>query len=200
MKGGTRMTPRHAPKFVLRILFSFVFLSFFIIPVDSIPAGDALPDTGQTKCYNATGEIPCPAPGEPFYGQDGNYEGLRPEYEVSANGLVVTDLNTGLIWQRVDDGVQKTWAEASAYCEALALSGSSDWRLPSRHELVSIADYGRYTPAINPAFNCQSGSYWSNRTRDDDQTYAWLVNFTDGSTLTLGKGLYNYVRCVRSEF
>jgi hypothetical protein len=31
-----------------------------------------IPDTGQTKCYNNTGEIPCPQPGEPFYGHDGN--------------------------------------------------------------------------------------------------------------------------------
>jgi len=32
-----------------------------------------IPDTGQTKCYDNKNEIPCPNPGEPFYGQDGNY-------------------------------------------------------------------------------------------------------------------------------
>ena len=194
------MSLRYGPRRVCSMLFSFFILSSLLIPFGSTQAADALPDTGQTKCFNAVGEIPCPAPGEAFYGQDGTYEGLQPAYQVSANGLTVTDLNSGLIWQRTDDGVQKTWAEASAYCDALALGGSSDWRLPSRHELVSIADYGRYTPAINPAFNCQNSSYWSNRTSADNQTYAWLVNFTDGSTLTLGKGLDNYVRCVRSEF
>jgi hypothetical protein len=38
--------------------------------VASVPAhAYQLPDTGQNKCYN-TQEIPCPQPGEPFYGQD----------------------------------------------------------------------------------------------------------------------------------
>ena len=32
-----------------------------------------VPDTGQSKCYNATVEIPCPSSGQPFYGQDAQY-------------------------------------------------------------------------------------------------------------------------------
>jgi hypothetical protein len=32
-----------------------------------------IPDSGQTKCYDNKNEIPCPKPGEPFYGQDVNY-------------------------------------------------------------------------------------------------------------------------------
>jgi hypothetical protein len=31
-----------------------------------------IPDSGQTKCYDNSKEIPCPQPGEDFYGQDGN--------------------------------------------------------------------------------------------------------------------------------
>jgi hypothetical protein len=196
MKGGTRMTPRHAPKFVLRILFSFVFLSFFIIPVDSIPASDALPDTGQTKCYNATGEIPCPASGATFYGQDGNYEGLPPAYQISANGLVVIDLNTGLMWQQAE-GAEMTWESAIAHCENLALSGYDDWYLPSRLELISILDYGRTSPAINPAFACRSQNYWSGSVYAVDEDKAWHVNFGSGVTGNLGKTLQHYVRCVR---
>jgi len=38
-----------------------------------------LPDTGQTKCYDITREIPCPAQGEPFYGQDAQVSGI-PAY------------------------------------------------------------------------------------------------------------------------
>jgi len=37
-----------------------------------------IPDTGQTKCYDNTKEIPCPQPGEPFYGQDANYS-INPQ-------------------------------------------------------------------------------------------------------------------------
>jgi hypothetical protein len=168
------------------------------MPFDSTQAADALSDTGQIKCYNAIGEVPCPAPGEPFYGQDANYEGIAPAYEVSANGLVVTDLNTGLIWQRADDGLTRTWANASAYCEALVLSRFSDWRLPSRHELISIADYGRYEPAINPAFESKNASYWSDRPAADLEGYYWQVNFNKGSSGVIGKEQLYYVRCVRS--
>jgi Protein of unknown function (DUF1566) len=192
------MSLRYGPRLVCSMLFSFFILFSLLIPFGLTQAADALPDTGQTKCFNAVGEIPCPAPGEAFYGQDGNYEGLQPAYLVSANGLVVTDLNTGLIWQRADDGVQKNWADASAYCEALVLSRYSDWRLPSRHELVSIADYGRYDPAINPAFECKNASYWSDRPAADNEGYYWQVNFNKGSSGVIGSAAEYYVRCVRS--
>lgn len=45
-----------------------------------------LPDTGQTKCYDNTKEIPCPQPGEAFYGQDGNYQGPQPAYRDNGDG------------------------------------------------------------------------------------------------------------------
>lgn len=70
-----------------------------------------LPDTGQTKCYDNTQEIPCPIAGQPFYGQDGNYQGAQPAYKDNGDGTV-TDLNTGLVWQKQDDGTFRTWDEA----------------------------------------------------------------------------------------
>jgi len=39
-----------------------------------------IPDTGQTKCYDNSGEITCPGPGEPFYGQDATYTINPPSY------------------------------------------------------------------------------------------------------------------------
>ncbi|QTA80473.1 DUF1566 [Desulfonema limicola] len=67
-------------------------------------------DTGQTKCYDDTQEIPCPQPGEPFYGQDGNYLINPPSYtKLDAGGndlpddavewFMVRDNVTGLIWE-----------------------------------------------------------------------------------------------------
>ena len=69
-----------------------------------------VPDTGQTKCYNDTVEIPCPSPGQPFYGQDANYS-INPmsytKLDGSGNALpdsatswvMVRDNVTGLIWE-----------------------------------------------------------------------------------------------------
>ena len=59
-------------------------------------------DTGQVKCYNNSREIPCPKPGQPFYGQDAQYEGNVPSYRNNGDGTV-TDLNTGLMWSKAVD-------------------------------------------------------------------------------------------------
>ncbi|MDM8537223.1 chitobiase/beta-hexosaminidase C-terminal domain-containing protein [Desulfobacterales bacterium HSG17] len=83
------------------ILFLTITLTAFAWPI---------PDTGQKKCYNDTQEIPCPQPGEPFYGQDGNYLINSPSYtklDASGNDLaddatswfMVRDNVTGLIWE-----------------------------------------------------------------------------------------------------
>ncbi|NCO61127.1 hypothetical protein GW871_11865 [bacterium] len=55
-----------------------VWLTVFLFsPVFAWP----VPDTGQTKCYDDTGEImPCPTPGQPFHGQDGNFTINPPCY------------------------------------------------------------------------------------------------------------------------
>ena len=45
-----------------------------------------------------------------------------------------------------------TWANAGTYCQNRVLAGTSDWRLPSSHELFSILDHDRVNPALNNAY------------------------------------------------
>ena len=158
-----------------------------------------LPDTGQTKCYDNSGEIACPKPGESFYGQDGNYKGAQPAYKDNGDDTV-TDLNTFLMWQQDDDGVQRDWQSAMDYCGSLQLAGYADWRLPSDVELMSIVIYGNYNPAINTEYfpNCRSSYYWSGSTYAYNQPYAWDVDFSGGSVYYDGKTNDYYVRCVRT--
>ena len=71
----------------------------------------------------------------------------------------ISDLATGLMWQKADDGTPRDWEEALAYGENLTLGNESDWRLPNAKELQSIVDYTRSpqttnSPAINPLFEC----------------------------------------------
>ncbi|MDX2430890.1 MAG: DUF1566 domain-containing protein [Bacteroides sp.] len=71
--------------------------------------------------------------------------------------LTISDLATGLMWQKADDGVLRDWEDALAYAESLELGGFDDWRLPNAKELQSIVDYNRSpqatgTPAIDPLF------------------------------------------------
>ena len=55
-------------------LVSF-WLAVFSLSVYGWSLAGVLPDTGQTKCYDASKQIACPQPGEDFYGQDAQYAG-----------------------------------------------------------------------------------------------------------------------------
>ena len=124
-------------------------------------------DTGQVLCYDNTQAIPCPSPGQPFYGQDAQYAGNLPAYTVSSDGLTVYDKVTGLTWQRSpdsnDDGSltksdKMTLAQAQAYPATLnaeKFGGYDDWRLPTIRELYSLIDYQGTDP--NPSATDTSG-------------------------------------------
>ena len=85
------------------------FCLVFLVLTAIVRAG-SIPDTGQIKCYNNTAEIPCPSPGQPFYGQDANFT-LHPKsytkLDKTGNALpddapswvMVKDNVSGLIWE-----------------------------------------------------------------------------------------------------
>ena len=162
-----------------------------------------LPDTGQSNCYDNTKEIPCPTPTAPFYGQDAQYQGAQPSYRDNGDGTV-SDLNTGLMWQQGDahNDWGFGWEEAVVYCNALVLAGHSDWRLPSRRELLSIVDYGSYNPAIDIQYfpGCLfDNKYWSSTVTANGPDSAWEVYFSYGAAYPDGKVYALYARCVRNE-
>ena len=78
---------------------------------------------------------------------------------VDNNDGTISDLATGLMWQKADDGISRNWEQSLTYAEGLTLGNKSDWRLPNAKELQSIVDYTRSpkasnSPAINPLFEC----------------------------------------------
>ncbi len=135
-----------------------------------------LVDSGQTKCYDATGEIPAPAASAAFYGQDAQSADHAPAYTLAGDGKTVLDTVTGLRWMRGPNTTlasptsadKKIWSGAQAsvaMANALAYGGFSDWRLPSIKELYSLmnfrgtdpssypgTDTSVLTPFIDPAF------------------------------------------------
>jgi len=135
---------------------------------------------------------------DPSYVRCVRGDAVTPVYMV--NGPAVTDIRTGLIWQKEDDGVMRTWGEALSYCESLALAGQSGWRLPNIIELESITDDSRNNPAIGPVFtNTKAAYYWSSTTYTDNAYYGWDVGFYDGNVYGYGKdGADDYVRCVQT--
>ena len=112
----------------------------------------------------------------------------------------VTDGITGLMWQREEAGAFG-WDEARTFCTRLTLEGHSDWRLPTRIELVSIVDTSRFAPAINlTAFPSTTERFWTStpsglaNLRGESRT----VEFVRGVTRSSRQGNREHVRCVRA--
>jgi len=93
-------------------------------------------DTNQKHCLSDSAVISC---GSGFNGQDAQYDGLQPSYQVNGDGTV-TDLNTGLMWQ-ADPGSKMFYADAIAGLSSFNLAGYTDWRVPTIKELYSLMDF-----------------------------------------------------------
>ena len=166
-------------------------------------------DTGQSKCYDSSAEIACPASGQAFFGQDANYSSNPLRF--TDNGSTVTDSITGLMWQKVDSGTQYNWYQATGIfdatynnlatnvCGSLSIGGYSDWRLPSRRELASIINYGQFPEGPDNAYFQWSGpDYWTSSETVVSSGVAWGAS---GGRITYGFGSKGgsglYVRCTR---
>jgi cysteine-rich repeat protein len=121
-------------------------------------------------------------------------------YDTSKAG-VVTDNVTNLMWQRTADPGTYTWAAAKAYCANLTLGGFSDWRTPTRIELVSIYDPTLQYPNAyinNTAFPGNPNSpFWTSSVNASDASQAWIVDFGGGQNYPYGITSSLRVRCAR---
>jgi len=125
----------------------------------AIDAAAALPypvvDTGEDACYDDRSEIPCPAEGEPYYGQDAQYDRNSASYVLNGDGTV-SDLRTGLMWSQspdlngdgdIDAADKLSLADAKASASKVSLGGYADWRIPTIKELYSLMDFRGTDPA-----------------------------------------------------
>ncbi len=203
-----------------------------VIPTSS-PTPDSsmsyeIVDTGIKKYYSDTGEISKPSEGEAFYGQDADYSGNQPSYKDNGDGTI-TDLNTGLIWQKTPDFVKRNWTEAKEYADTLELAGYTDWRMPTIKELYSLIDFNGNANSQTPVpyintdyFDFQWGDVTGGDRLIDAQYFSdtiyvgtvfggipavFGVNFADGRIkgypLDTGTGegpsFERYIRCVRGK-
>ena len=150
--------------------------------------------TGQNKCYDNEKEIPCPAEGEEFFGQDANYARLGycvPQsfsIEETVEGEpVVSDNNTGLKWQKNIPPIKELYyEEVLSYCENLTYGGYNDWRLPSLEEFIIIADFGKYPPLIDTGYFPEyTTAFWTSNNEKICSEHGSGNPAAGGSTYTL---------------
>jgi hypothetical protein len=120
---------------------------------------------------------------------------------VDNNDGTITDIATGLIWQKADNGDTLNWEEALSYAENQTLAGHSDWRLPTAKELQSIVDYTRAPDATNPS---QKGpaidtSYFDitniGTGQDPDYGYFWTSTTLLETPSNMGTGSHAVYLC-----
>jgi hypothetical protein len=90
----------------------------------------------------------------------GDFDIARPDsdYVDHLNGTV-THTPTGLMWQKCALGQSWNGSTCVGVADRISLdsakvltnsfAGQSDWRLPTRDELLSLADFSKYSPSIN---------------------------------------------------
>jgi hypothetical protein len=131
-----------------------------IEPSDDNTGSNSYPivDTSQDKCFNNSREISPPQEGEAFYGQDGQYNGRQPSYNLSGDGLTVYDNVTRLTWTKspdldgdgdIDADDKMSFNEALNYPNTLNAQnygGYNDWRLPTMKELYSLMNFSGTDP------------------------------------------------------
>ena len=145
----------------------------------------------------------------------------------SATPVCVRDNVTGLIWEvKTDDGGLRdkdwtyTWYNGTtgtpdgtdncnpntrcdtdkfvADVNTAGLCGATDWRLPTRRELLSIVHLGAQNPAIDANYfpNTVGNWYWTSDVYAPNPAVAWIVDFGDGYTFAGYHGA-DRVRLVR---
>jgi len=108
----------------------------------------------------------------------------------------ISDPQHGTMWQKGDDGVERSWPEAVTYCKSLDLAGHNDWVLPKAYQLEGLIDKA-YSPTIDPLFTVKTSYYWSATGSETSADSAKYVNFFYGNTYTYSKDNPYYVLCVR---
>ncbi len=119
-------------------------------------------------------------------------------FAVSASGTVHDKL-TGLTWQATV--ARETFIHDAAvdHCAALSVQ-STGWRLPTRGELLTLADESRALPAIDS--NAFPGTpsesfFWSSTRYAAASDKRWIVYFDAGKSNYTDVTAAGYVRCVR---
>lgn len=147
---------------------------------------------GEGSGEGGGGELPCDDPAWARWSVD-----VATSYQVTND--TVLDQVTSLMWERNVPMATHIWDDARKRCEDLTVAGYSDWRLPTRIELVTLVHYTKANPAIDESTfgNNPSSGFWTASRYASDADASWVVAFTVGLVYVDFNESLHYSRCVR---
>lgn len=103
-----------------------------------------------------------------------------------------------LMWQDDEQVAEQkiSYKSAMSYCESLGLGNMTDWRMPTRSELMRIVDTQR-TPTIFPVFaHTATECYWTISKNQNNRVS--FIDFATGKAMNvIGIDHSCFIRCVR---
>jgi hypothetical protein len=138
----------------------------------------------------------------PFASAAGRFVNLGADGKpATSNHVAVFDRDMKLVWlaEPLQAGKEMAHADALKACTELDLMGFKDWRAPTIRELLSLVDYDRYDPAVDPAhFKGPYGWTWSSTLAKAPSGDAWYVSLGSGDSSRDSVDLPYHVRAVRA--
>ncbi|AOW11978.1 hypothetical protein LPB072_02990 [Hydrogenophaga crassostreae] len=209
----------------LSAVYSYEGVGYYVL--DSNWLAEKLPHSGVTsdQCYEAGNDflVTCSSDNAMNLNpqQDGHRVAINPmSYgTVGSNQLTscVRDNVTGLIWEGKETNDTRAGSnvytnlgnglanDTSGYVAAVNtanLCGFSDWRVPARHELIGIVDFGRVAaPSINTIWfpNTAETDYWGVGSLSTDANVACYVSFAGRKSGCSARTDAKAVRLVRGN-
>jgi hypothetical protein len=137
-----------------------------------------------------------------------NATGAPDTTSPSTDWACTRDNVTGRVWSVQTLGTM-TWTaaqSANANDNTRSRCGYTDWRMPTRRELLNIVNNGTSRPAIDDSYfpATQRAAYWSSNTTSAYSNitfgvvyYGWTVNFDSGTVDAPEQTTSQYLRLVR---
>jgi hypothetical protein len=132
-------------------------------------------------------------------------------FDVNANGTV-TDIESGLTWQRCPVGQQwingacvgeaklLTWGEALAMTKSASIknAGVTSWRIPRLNEIAGIVDIRCKDPRIDLSIfpNTSAEPFWTANNTPAGKDEAYTLSFGQQGINRSAKSEKHYVRLV----
>ena len=149
-----------------------------------------------------TGELERALKSETYYVKCIRGESLSENSSFTVSAIneknIVTDNETGLIWQGSASESTVTWQQALEYCENSEYAGYTDWRLPNINELLSILNFEKRYSATDFPTSIPSNYFWTSSRHYFQADRVVVLSTSNGSfySQNISSGS-SYALCVR---